>query len=78
MIADPEQLTNEDPIAVFDQLLQTCGVMTYCQAYFCNMKLTKTVLRLSGKIVEVRAGLAPKQELDKKNIDEEEIPLGLR
>lgn len=29
MLADPESFTPEDPVQVFDQLVQTCGVMCY-------------------------------------------------
>lgn len=60
MLADPLNFTPEDPILVFDQMVQTCGVMMYTQAYIANIEITKTCLALVQKTLKTRVGLAHK------------------
>ena len=65
MLADPENYTPEDTILVFDQILQTCSVMVYCQSYVANLNITQPLLSLLEKTLEIRVALAvPKFDED--------------
>ena len=77
MLADPENYSSEDPILIFDQMVQTCGVMAYTQSYITNIKITNRCLDLVAQTLEVRNGLSTKQyDFDKKEF--KPIPLNLK
>ena len=67
MLADPENYSPEDPIIVFDQLVQTVGVMMYTQSYISNIPISRGCLELAQKTLETRVRLAYKHyDFDKK------------
>jgi hypothetical protein len=63
MLADPTNYTPEDPVLVFDQIVQTCSVMAYCQSYVANINVTQQSLALLEKSLEIRLSLA-RERLD--------------
>ena len=58
MVVQPEKHCPEDPITVFNQIVQTSAVMAYTQAYIVNRKLKTSTLNLIEKSLEIRVGLA--------------------
>ena len=58
MVQQPEKHCPEDPIAVFNQILQTSAVMAYTQSYIANRRVKFTTLELLDKALEIRVALS--------------------
>ena len=75
MISDPNNFTPENPVEIFDQLLQTSAVMTYCQSFVQNQSINANFLNLLNVIQQIRLDLCIPPDYDAE--EDCEIPFNL-
>uniref|UniRef100_A0A7S3CM00 Uncharacterized protein n=1 Tax=Strombidium rassoulzadegani TaxID=1082188 RepID=A0A7S3CM00_9SPIT len=70
----PLNKVGDNPISVFDQLLQTTAVMMYTQSYLSNINLSKGILDQADKVLAIRLGLATPLFVEADHTGVNEVP----
>ena len=56
----------ERPVEVFDQMLQTCGVMLYSQSYLSNVVPSMRVYKITNQVLKERLKILDEDKESKK------------